>query len=183
MKTMNQLMTRILARACLPLLGCCLTTAGCDSKAAPPAPSPERVVQGMTRDRTHYRLLKWDEGLAVMLVDRMDVASESGSSGAGEPDRRRGSTSSWDRDSREWRQGYVWQLVTSDGRAGVFSIDDVEYDLEDGAVFRVDVDGDTTTVRQLDRDLSGLGADQHACDRFVTSDPELVMADEPSDKQ
>ncbi|HUG18904.1 MAG TPA: hypothetical protein VMM56_07980 [Planctomycetaceae bacterium] len=160
----------------LLLLLCASVVAGCGRKsAAPSAPVPQ-TLSGMTRDRTSYTFLKWDEGLAIMLVDWCDAHHMSSSSGNGELDQRNGDAYWWDKVSDEWKEGYEWQLETSDGQTAKITINDVQYDLAKGAVFRIDTGGDGATVTQISRDLSNIQPNRNSCDRFITSTSELKNA-------
>jgi hypothetical protein len=47
-----------------------------------------------------------------------------------------------------------WQCETANGRSGTMTINNVKYDLGDGAMFLVTTRGEKTQVRQLRRDLS-----------------------------
>lgn len=166
----------------LMLIMCVAIVAGCATTVAPPAPTPQ-TVSGMTRDRTSYTFLKWNEGLAIMLVDQCDVHSMSGSSIDGESDRRKGDAHWWDKDTKEWQDGYEWELQTPDGRTAQFSINNVQYDLEQGRVFRIDAKGDQVAVRQLDRDLANVQPNRTSCNNFVTADPELTKTAEGSNTE
>lgn len=158
---------------CLLLLLCATVAAGCGHKsAAPSAPVPQ-ILSGMTRDRTSYTFLKWDQGLAIMLVDWCDGHSMSSSSGHGELDQRNGAAHWWDEVSAEWKEGYEWQLATTNGQIAKITINDVLYDLARGAVFRIDTGDDGAAVTQIDRDLSNIQPNMNSCDRFITSTPEL----------
>jgi len=157
----------------LLLLLCVTVLAGCERKtAAPSAPVPQ-TLSGMTRDRTSYTFLKWNEGLAIMLVDHCDVHRMSGSSGSGKPDQRRGDAHWRDRDADEWKVGYEWHLETDDGQTAVIAINNVEYDLSKGAVFRIDTGGDEAVVTQMDSNLSRIQPDRNSTDHFVASTPEF----------
>lgn len=154
--------------------------AGCKSKTAPPDGLAPQTVSGMTRDRTSYAFLKWNEGLAIMLVDQCDVHSMTGSSNSGEPNRHEGVVRWWDKDSNKWKDAYSWQVRTSDGQTAVLTINNVNYDLANGAVFRIDTGGEKVIVKQLDRDLSNVQPDSTSCDYFVESIPELANRSEES---
>lgn len=130
----------------LVLLICVAIVSGCRTTLVPPIPAPQ-TVSGMTRDRTSYTFLKWEGGLAIMLLDHCDVHSMSGSSVDGESDRRKGDAHWWDQDTNEWQDGYEWELETPDGRTAQFSINKVQYDLEQGSVFRINAKGDQVTVQ------------------------------------
>ncbi|HUG69517.1 MAG TPA: hypothetical protein VMM76_17330 [Pirellulaceae bacterium] len=170
-------------RTFLLLFMCAALAQGCSRTTVPrTAPAPQ-TVSGMTRDRTSYTLLKWNEGLAIMLVDHCDVHHMSGSSDTGEPNRRTGDAHWWDEDSKEWQGGYEWQLETTDGRTAVFTVNNVKYDLSQGAVFRIDINGYEATVKQLDHDLSNIQPNRTSCDNFVTADPELIKAAEGSNTE
>jgi len=62
----------------------------------------------------------------------------------------------------------------------VFTINNVKYDLAEGAVFRIDNDGSDTTVNQLSNDLSNVQPDRTSCSNFVTADPTLTKPTEES---
>lgn len=166
----------------LVLLMCATITAGCGATLAPPPPTPH-TISGMTRDRTSYTFLKWNGGLAIMLVDQCDVHSLSGSGCDGESDRRKGDAHWWDQETNEWQDGYEWELETSDGRTAQFSINNVQYDLEQGRVFHIDAKGDQATVQQLDRDLTNVQPNRTSCNNFVTADPELTKTTEGVDSE
>jgi hypothetical protein len=158
---------------CLLFLLCASVVGGCERKsAAPSAPVPQ-ILSGMTRDRTSYTFLKWDEKLAIMLVDWCDAHHMSSSSGDGELDQRNGDAHWWDKVSDEWKEGYEWQLATTNGQIAKITINDVQYDLTKGAVFRIDTGDDGATVTQISRDLSNIQPNGNSCDRFITSTPEL----------
>lgn len=164
-------------RPFLLLFMCAALTQGCNSTTMPSAapsdaPAPQTVV-GMTRDRTSYRFLKWNEGLTVLLVDHCDASNMSGEYGSGKPYRCKGTAYWSDRDAHEWKVGYEWQMETSDGQTGLITINNVAYDLSKGAIFRIDISGGKATVKQFDHDLSNIQPDTQSCDHFVTASPEL----------
>jgi hypothetical protein len=163
--------TRI--RTTMLFLMCGAFAQGCSPTTAPQSAPAPQTVSGMTRDRTSYTFLKWDNGLAVMLVDQCDAHQMSGSSSNGKPDQRNGDAHRWDKDSDQWKVGYEWQLETADGQTATFTINNVEYDLSKGAVFRIDTGGDETAVTQIHRDLSKIPPNRNACDHFVASTSEL----------
>lgn len=158
------------------LLLCVTAMAGCERKTAPSAAPAPQTVAGLTRDRTSYRFLKWKEGLTILLVDDCDASNMSGSNNSGEPYRCKGNAYLRPTGSDEWKVGYEWQLETTDGRRAVFAINNVEYDLSNGAVFRIDVNGDEATVQQFDQNLFAIQPDTTSCDHFVNASPQLKKA-------
>ncbi|MCO6042739.1 hypothetical protein NG895_02355 [Aeoliella sp. ICT_H6.2] len=135
-------------------------------------PEPQ-VLTNRTQDGTHYTFLKWDEGSAIMLVDWCDGHHISGSSGSFEFDQRKGDAQTWDENANEWKLEYKWQPETADGLTATFTINDVDYDLSEGAVFRIDASGEETVITQVDRDLSKIPPDRNGCDYFVATTVEL----------
>jgi len=67
-----------LIRRSLVLMMCAGVVTGCGTTATPVAPRAQ-AVSGMTRDRTSETMLKWKEGLGIMLLDQCEVHSMSGS--------------------------------------------------------------------------------------------------------
>lgn len=168
-------------RTFLLLFMCAALAQGCNRTTAPPAAPVPQTVAGMTRDRTHYRFLKWNTGLVIMLVDHCDASSMGSSNDSGKPYRCTGTAHWLDRDSNEWKVGYEWALDTTDGQTAAFTINNVEYDVSKGAMFRIDVNGDKATVHQFDQNLSNIQPDTQSCDHFVAATPELKKAaDKPT---
>jgi hypothetical protein len=146
---------------------------GCgQAKTTPPGPvSSFGVVYG----GAHCTYLKWDEGLAVMFLDRMNGHSGHGSSSTEDTlYRHQGSAKSED------GPGYEWQLTTADGRTGSLDIDGTPYELSRGALFVIQVDGKQVTVHQLENDVSQLGHQIEDCSKFVRDNADIVQRISPS---
>jgi hypothetical protein len=167
----------------LLVLMCTIVLVGCERQTATPSSPGPQTVSGMTRDRTSYTFLKWNGGLAIMLVDRCDVHSMSGSSSSGKSHQRRGDAHWWDRTSDEWEVGYEWRLQATDAQQTVFAINNIEYDLSEGAVFRIDTSGDEAAVTQINRDLSRIEPHRNACEHFVATTAELRKRSERSNTE
>ena len=123
---------------------------GCgQGKTTPPGPVSSF---GVVYHGAHCTYVKWEEGLAVMFLDRMSGHSGHGSSSTEDAlHRHRGSAKSED------GTGYEWELTTTDGRTGSLEINGTPYDLSEGALFAIQVEDKQLTVHQLENDISQLG--------------------------
>jgi hypothetical protein len=77
------------------------------------------------------------------------------------------------RGSTEGRPLFDWELEMADGQDARFRIDGSPYHLADGAVFLVRSTNGTTTVRQLQHDLSTVSPDAQNVARFADARPAL----------
>jgi hypothetical protein len=141
---------------------------GCGkTRSTPPGASS---CFGVVQEGVHCTFLKWEEGLAIMLVDRMNNHTGNGSSSTNDPlHRHRGSAMAED------GSGYDWEVATSDGQTASIKIDGTPYDLANGAVFAVEVSGQQVTVHQLDLGVSKLGNRIEECSKFLRDNPEIVQ--------
>jgi hypothetical protein len=69
---------------------------------------------------------------------------------------------------------FDWHLETNDGKTAKFSIDDVLFDLKNGALFVIRSSGGNTEVRQLMRDLSEVQANAESVTEFGLSNPDIL---------
>jgi hypothetical protein len=154
--------------AVLILLSLMIIVGCASSSRAPGADITAGVVEN-----AGYEFFRWDEGLAIMIWH--DVLGESGSSSTstgsglmgGPVYGLQGYAKSWD------GRRLAWQIETQDGKSARFSINGVARDLSKGTLFIVSGSVDGFDVRQLDRDLSGVRADQESCVDFARSDATL----------
>ena len=117
-----------------------------------------------------YLLLRWQEGLDVMIWHDFACSAVAHSAGSTE-DRvytERGSARSAD------GRSFEWELQTTDGRTGQMRIGKASYDLSAGTLFIVTTSGGTADVRQLDRDLSTVPLDHDGILAFAEKDPDLA---------
>ena len=147
---------------------------GCSKpKSIPPGPQSSF---GVVQEDFHCTYLRWDEGLAIMLVDRLNNHTGQGSSSTEDAlHLHRGSSTGEDGSS------YDWDLATKDGRTASIRIDGTPYDLAKGTVFAVEVADEEVIVHQIDKDLSKIGSGIEKCSEFIRSNPDILerIAPEP----
>ena len=73
----------------------------------------------------------------------------------------------------------AWDLTTTDGRTGNLEINGTPYDLSEGALFAIQVEGEQVTVHQLENDISQLGHQIEDCSKFVRDNPDVVQRISP----
>lgn len=66
-----------------------------------------------------------------------------------------------------------YRCETEDGRTGTVIIDGQTFDLEDGNLLLVTMDGGTCRVKQLRRDMTNLEFNRHSLQRFAEEDAEV----------
>jgi len=141
--------------------------AGCSKpKATPPGPNSSF---GVVQDGVHCAYLRWNEGLAIMIVDRLNNHSGHGSSSTEDAlHRHRGSSIS------ENGSSYDWELSTKDGKTASMEIDGTPYDLANGGVFAVEVADEQVTVHQFAKDLSEVGDGIGECSEFIRNNSDII---------
>jgi hypothetical protein len=117
-----------------------------------------------------YRVLQWQEGLTIVLVDDVDGNHESSGSGTTEDPVWRGQGVARAADGREVR----WRVETTNGKTATFFIDEQEYDLEQGTLFLIRTTGGQTMVTQHKRDMAGRCFDDNSCQQILKSDPAVM---------
>ena len=76
----------------------------------------------------------------------------------------------WSRD-----HGHVqFQLETKDGKTGPVTINEVEYDLENGGLFLVSTVNDEIQIEQLKRDMSAVKFERESLAAFARQDAEIT---------
>ena len=132
------------------LLALLLTATACAPRTTTPAPA---VAAGAV-DGTGYRFLRWNEGLAILIW--YDFRGDSGSS----------STSSGGNFGQlptytihgyaesEDGERFEWEVETTDGETARFRLAGEPYDLSQGTLFIVTMEGGRADVTQLEQDLS-----------------------------
>jgi hypothetical protein len=138
---------------------------GCSKSTAPGA----NIAGGVYQQSGHV-LMKWEEGLAIMIWhDAIAGSISHGSSSTESPVYTlEGYAESVDGVRVEW------DLETSDGKTAQFAIDNTNYDLSEGALFIISTKTGTTTITQLDRDLSGVQPEYDSCVAFGENDPDVA---------
>lgn len=150
-----------------------LVISGCRPEAVK-APEPimfmatTNVVSEPSHQLLTCSLVRWKEGVEVVLVDDMGEHATVRNDSHREPCRIKGTVDSSD------GRGYQWQLETYDGRSATFTIDGVAYDLTKGSVFRVAHDGQQLVVRQHALDTSKLQATNASFNEFLSGHPQLT---------
>jgi hypothetical protein len=75
----------------------------------------------------------------------------------------------WSRDD-----GYVeFQFETKDGKSGPVTINETQYDLENGGLFLVSADRGEVQIKQLKRDMREVKFDRESLAAFASSDAEI----------
>lgn len=159
-------MTSRLARAALLAVLVAVALAACAGSSTPPGANKQLG----TFEQGGYLLLRWEEGLEIMIWHDVEGSSVAHSAGSTE-DRvyaERGSARSGD------GRGLEWEVQTTDGKTGQVRIGDYIYDLSAGTLFIVTTSGGTTQVRKLDRDLSAVPLNHDGILAFAENDPDLA---------
>jgi hypothetical protein len=115
-----------------------------------------------------YVLLRWEEGLAVMIWYDISASSRGSGTTVGPVYRYRGYTGS------PGGHRFDWEVQTADGETALFDIDGTRYDLTRGRLFIFRMQDDRTQIRQLDRDVSSVETDRGSIVAFAESDPDLA---------
>ena len=149
-----------------------LMSAGCSSSpvltpgSTPPAPD----MVGGVYVHAAYEYLHWQEGLDVMIWYEATQSSSCDSSG---------STSAKTHVVRcqalsESGLSLDWQIETSDGLTGKFSLNNNQFDLSAGNVFVVSTAQDPPEIRQFQRDLSSVKPENESIIEFGLNDPDIA---------
>lgn len=140
-----------------------LSMGGCLRKSTPPGPNA--MFGGV--EGGSYLLLRWEEGLAVMLwFDVENVVAGGHGSTEDTVHRYHGAAASPDGRRVEW------EIETEDGVTASLRIGGTEYDISSGRLFLVTAEGENVRVEQLDQDFSGVH-DRESAVAFGKNNPEV----------
>ena len=137
---------------------------GC-RKYTPPGPNSHTAKV----EDTSYILLRWKEGLSVMMCfDSYGVVFTSGASSTRDPIYR----GSGHFESNDHRR-VEWQFETENGITATFKINDTSYDLSKQTLFLISTKSDEVRIQQIGRDLSGVSPTVESCTQFAKNDPDV----------
>ena len=143
---------------------------GCFNQSTPPGPSSSF---GIIQPGTHFEFSLWEEGLAVLVIDNIPTAHSSGGIGSTiDPVYRQTGKA-----QTKTGAGYDWEIATTDGRTADIKINGADYDIAQGAVFVVEVNGEECKIQQLDLDLSGI-SDVEDCKKFIEANTDKLQVAE-----
>ncbi|MCP4537888.1 MAG: hypothetical protein GY832_12155 [Chloroflexi bacterium] len=139
----------------------------CTPEYSPPGADVERGAF----EQTSYTFLRWKQGINILIWHDF-VLDSAGSHGP------ISSTDPWYRGEgyAESKDGHRldWKAYTTNGKTARFWIDDVPYDLDDGALFIATVGNGELEITQLQRDLSDVQPGRESCLAFARGDPDLA---------
>ena len=139
----------------------------CSPKSTPPGANSI----GGAIDRLNYSYHYWDEGLGLLIWHDFSYGAESCSgTGSTEDPIYRLACSVQAQNGRR----FEWEVYTSDGVQGDFTIDGIQYDLDQGMLFLIRTAGSVTQVEQLDLDLSGLSPTNAGIEDFGRQTAEIA---------
>jgi hypothetical protein len=166
MRRITKAIDRLAGLALLVVL--LMITAGCSATDSPPAADKYLGNFG----QGGYLLLRWQEGLDVMIWFDLGSNVEHNAQSAGSTDgpvyTERGSVQSAD------GQMLAWDLRTADGKTGAVQMGGTRYELSAGNLFVVTSQGGGLDVRQLSRDLSDVPLDHDGILAWAQNNPDLV---------
>jgi len=151
-------LTGLLFTIAIPLHGC--------RKYTPPGPN----TQTAKVEDSSYILLRWVEGLSVMMwFDSYGVVSTSGSGSTDDPIYR----GSGHFETYDHRRRVEWQFETEDGITATFKINDTTYDLSKQTLFLIYTQSEQINIQRIERDLSGISPKVESCTEFAQNDPDV----------
>lgn len=172
---MSRMRTTTGRLARLALLGFLLIAGAGACAGSPTPPGADKYLGSF--EQGAYVLLRWQEGLEVLIWH--DVAGSSMAHSTGSTEDPIYAERGWAR-SADGRT-FEWEIETTDGKTGQARIGGTSYDLAAGTLFIVTTSGGRTEVRKLDRDLSSVPLDHDGILAYADSDPDLAafMSAEP----
>lgn len=148
----------------VPLLVILLMAAflGCSKSTAPGAD-----IAGGVFDKASCTLMKWKEGLTLMIWHEATLSVNNSGSSSTE------SSVYTLKGYAESEDGYriEWDLETSDGKTAKFAINNIDYSLSEGSLFIISTVSGEPTITQLNHDLSGVQTNRDSWVAFAKSDP------------
>ncbi|MGD2049831.1 MAG: hypothetical protein PVH03_10055 [Chloroflexota bacterium] len=136
-------------------------------RSTPPGPNS---IWG-TIEQTNYLLLDWPEGMRILIWDDIFPGEHHNHTESSTNDpvfHLSGNAQSADGLS------YKYSLGTRDGLQADFTINGIQYDLEQGKLFLIRTAGGATQVEQLDLDLSGLSPTNAGIEAFGRQTPQIT---------
>ena len=120
-----------------------LLFSACSTQKTPPGAS---IISGVVVDSNiHASLLKWDEGLQVILVDTQTSHHSHGKGSTSNPIfKQTGGAKS------EGTAGYEWEIETTDGKTAKMKIDGQSFELAKGSFFVIEQVGESFEVKQYE---------------------------------
>jgi hypothetical protein len=112
-------------------------------------------------DGLHFAMTKFQGGLTVMVVDRLNGSSHV----AGKSDTQQSVTTA--RVTTPNGPDLEWRLASRDGHNGELQINGRDFDLAQGTLFVLEARGNEIEVHQLQHDLTGLACNIPAATAFV----------------
>ena len=150
----------------IPLTLIALVAGGCAGKSTPPgADMAYGSVEG-----AGYTLMRWQEGLALMIWQRdTNYLMCEGGGSTRDPTYELNCLAESD-------DGYRldWTVQSTDGETAQLQMGNATYDLSGGTLFLVRLGEGGSEVIQLDRDLSGIPFDHNQITAFALSDPDIA---------
>lgn len=165
---MKIILTSIRLTILLPVLLSCIIIVGCERRTTPPG--PDAVFGVITDTSIHFQLLKWEEGLSILFIDRMSQHKTSGHGSTSNPVYREAGSA-----GNEGGHGYDWEILTTDGKTADIRINDTAYNVGEGSVFVVQLNGEQINIHQLELDLSKLKSNGNDCQSFLKDNPNVIQ--------
>jgi len=134
----------------------------CFRSSTTPAPD----IAGGVYEFAGYEYFHWKEGLNILIWH--DAIANSGCNSNSED-----TTLVQCQAMSEAGYDFFWQIETRDGRTAEISINNQSFDLADGTVFLVTTADGQMDIQQLQRDLSGVNANDQSITQFSLADPEI----------
>ena len=140
------------------------TFVGCSKSTAPGAD-----IAGGVYEKASCTLMKWEEGLTLMIWHEatLSVSNHGSSSTESSVYTLEGYGESEDGNRIEW------DLETSDGKTAKFAINSIDYDLSEGTLFIISTESGEPIITQLNHDLSGVQTTRDSWVAFSKSDPDV----------
>jgi hypothetical protein len=150
----------------VPLALLALVVGGCAGKSTPPGAD---IAYGSV-EGAGYTLMRWQEGLALMVWQRgTDSLMCEGGGSTRDPVYELNCQA-------ESEDGYRldWTVQSTDGETAQLEMGNETYALSGGTLMLVTASDAGLAVIQLDRDLSGIPFDHNQITAFALSDPDIA---------
>jgi len=145
-----------------------LISAGCSPSPVSTPPAPD--MAGGVYVHVAYEFFHWQEGLDVMIW--YDAAQSSSCDSSGSTSAKTHAVQC--QAISDTGQDLDWQIETSDGLTGEFTLNNDRYNLTEGNVFVVSTVQDPIDIRQFQRDLSTVKPESENIIQFGLNDPDIA---------